>query len=120
VFVYISEVDQAGRSWYITEGSLRLLHRAEAKPPASYNANWVYRNFHREQAKHMQPGVFADVRFSLLPISWTLQPGSRLRVSIAGTDAEHFAQVPHGRPPLLNFALGGESGCFIDIPYRSE
>ena len=120
VFVYISEVDQAGRSWYITEGSLRLLHRAEAKPPASYSANWVYRSFHREHAKHMQPGVFADVRFSLLPISWTLQPGSRLRVSIAGTDAEHFAQVPHGRPPLLNFALGGESGCFIDVPYRSE
>ena len=35
VFVYLSEVDADGRSWYITEGLLRLLHRAEAEPPAS-------------------------------------------------------------------------------------
>ena len=27
-------VDASGRAWYITEGSLRLLHRAEAQPPA--------------------------------------------------------------------------------------
>ena len=118
VFVYLSEVDASGRSWYITEGSLRLLHRAEAQPPASYRARWPYRSFRREHATHMRPGVPETVRFALLPISWTLQPGSRLRVAIAGTDADHFAQVPHGRPPRLEFTLGGENGSFIDLPLR--
>ena len=118
VFVYLSEVDASGRSWYITEGLLRLLHRAEAQPPASYRASWPYRSFRREHAQHMQPGVPETVRFALLPISWTLQPGSRLRVAIAGTDADHFAQVPHGRPPRLAFTLGGENGSFIDLPLR--
>lgn len=119
VFVYLSEVDADGRSHYITEGYLRLLHRAEAPCPPSYRATWPYRSFRREDAKHMQPGVPDTVRFALLPISWTLQAGSRLRLAIAGGDADHFAQVPHGRPPLLQFTLGGEHGSFIDLPFRA-
>jgi putative CocE/NonD family hydrolase len=116
VFVYLSEVDVNGRSWFITEGCLRLLHRAEASPPPSYNVNWVFRTFYREHAKHMHPGEFDNIRLALLPISWKFQAGSRLRISIAGTDADHFAQVPHGRPPVLEFALGGKNECFIDLP----
>lgn len=118
LFVYLSEVDADGRSWYITEGLLRLLHRAEAEPPPSYRATWPFRNFRREQARLMKPGVPETVRFALLPVSWTLKAGSRLRVAIAGGDADHFAQVPAGRPPVLGFTLGGEDGSFIDLPLR--
>jgi uncharacterized protein len=53
-----------------------------------------------------------------LPISWKLQPGSRLRLAIAGTDSDHFAQVPHGRPPLLKFTLGGADASFVDLPIK--
>lgn len=116
IFVYLSEVDANGRSWFITEGCLRMLHRAETTPPPSYNVNWVYRSFHRKDAKHMQPGVFEQARIAMLPISWKFNAGSRLRISIAGGDADHFAQVSHGRPPLLEFALGGENGCYVDLP----
>ena len=118
LFVYLSEVDPQGRSWYITEGLLRLLHRAQAQPPASYQVTWPYRSFRREDAKLMQPGVSETVRFALLPVSWALQPGSRLRLAIAGADSDHFAQVPHGRPPMLAFTLGGDAGSFIDLPLR--
>ena len=118
VFVYLSEVDAHGRCWFITEGLLRLLHRREAPPPTSYRASWPYRTFRREHASHMQPGVPETVRFALLPVSWTLQAGSRLRLAIAGTDADHFAQVPAGRPPLLKFTLGGADASFIDLPLQ--
>jgi putative CocE/NonD family hydrolase len=118
LFVYLSEVDADGRSWFVTEGLLRLLHRAEGKPPASYAATWPWRSFRREDAKHMQPGVPEAVRFALLPVSWTLRAGSRLRLAIAGADADHFMQVPHGRPPRLEFTLGGGNGSFIDLPLR--
>ncbi len=119
LFVYLSEVDADGRSWFMTEGLLRLLHRTEAPPPASYQASWPWRSFRREDARHMQPGVPETVRFALLPISWTLRAGSRLRLAIAGGDADHFAQVTHGRPPLLEFTLGGENASFIDLPLRA-
>ncbi|NML48179.1 CocE/NonD family hydrolase [Ramlibacter sp. G-1-2-2] len=118
LFVYLSEVDADGRSWFITEGLLRLLHRTEGQPPAGYQATWPWRSFRREDARHMQPGVPETVRFALLPVSWTLQAGSRLRVAIAGADADHFAQVTPGRPPSLEFTLGGANASFIDLPLR--
>ena len=118
VFVYLSEVDVDGRSWFITEGLLRLLHRAETPPPPSYQVSWPYRTFRHEHARHMMPGAAETVRFALLPVSWTVQAGNRLRVAIAGGDADHFAQVTHGRPPRLAFTLGGEGGSFIDLPLR--
>lgn len=118
VFVYLSEVDAAGRSWYITEGVLRLLHRATAESPPGYRTTWPFRTFHRADARHMQPGAPETLTFALLPVSWKLQRGSRLRVSIAGADADHFAQVPHGRPPRLDVTLGGANASFIDVPFR--
>ena len=118
VFVYLSEVDARGKSWFITEGALRMLHRATADCPPNYRTTWPFRSFRREHARRMEPGVPERLRFALLPISWKLQPGSRLRMSIAGTDADHFAQVPHGRPPRLEVTLGGGNASFIELPLR--
>ena len=119
VFVYLSEVDAGGKSWFITEGALRMLHRATTPCPPNYRTTWPFRSFHREDARRMEPGVPETLRFALLPISWQLQRGSRLRLSIAGTDADHYAQVPHGRPPKLEVTLGGARASFIDLPIRS-
>jgi uncharacterized protein len=43
--------------------------------------------------------------------------GSRLRLSIAGADADHFAQVPHGRPPKLALTVGGENASLVVLPF---
>jgi putative CocE/NonD family hydrolase len=119
VFVYLSEVDADGKSWFITEGALRMLHRATADCPPTYRTAWPFRTFHRADARRMEPGVPDTLRFALLPVSWQFAAGSRLRVSIAGADADHFAQVPHGRPPLLTFSLGGADGSFIELPLKT-
>jgi uncharacterized protein len=118
LFVYLSEVDASGTSWFITEGQLRLLHRDTAPCPPGYRTTWPYRTFYREDAELMEPGVAETARFALLPISWKLQPGSCLRLAIAGADGDHFAQVPHGRPPLLKFTLGGADASFLELPIR--
>ena len=39
-----------------------------------------------------------------------------LRLSIAGGDADHFVQTPHGRPPLLTLLNGGERASVLDLP----
>jgi predicted acyl esterase len=118
VFVYLSEVDAEGRAWYITEGALRMLHRASAPCPDAYRTTWPFRTFSRADARLMQPGVPETLQFALLPISWRLARGSRLRLSIAGTDADHFAQVPHGRPPKLTITLGGANASHVMLPMR--
>ena len=40
--------------------------------------------------------------------------------AIAGADADHFAQVPHGRPPKLEVTLGGAQASFIELPIRGS
>ena len=116
VFVYVAEVDGQGRSHYVTEGMLRALHRKTAKPPANYACDWTYRTFRRKDAKLLQPGEPADLEITLLPVSWVFAKGSRLRLSIAGADALHYPQVPHGRPPCLEVVCGGAKGSRIDLP----
>jgi uncharacterized protein len=116
VFAYLSEADAEGRSWYITEGALRMLHRATTPSPAAYRTSWPFHTFRRADATRMEPGRPERLSFALLPVSWKLAPGSRLRLAIAGTDADHFAQVPHGRPPGLAFTLGGPHASFLELP----
>lgn len=118
LFVYLSEVEADGRSRFITEGMLRMLHRATAPAPRTCAATWPWRTFARADAKRMEPGVPELLRFALLPVSWRLAQGSRLRLAIAGTDADHFAQVPHGRPPRFEITVGGPSASFVELPFR--
>ena len=112
---YLSEVEADGTVRYVTEGLLRALHRQEAKPPPEYRCAWPFRSFHHADAAPLTPGVAERIRVPLLPVSWVFRAGSRLRFSIAGTDADHIKQVPHGRPPMLTLTLGDSA---LDLPLR--
>jgi predicted acyl esterase len=58
------------------------------------------------------------LHFALLPTSWTFHAGSRIRLSISGADADHFAQVPHGRPPLIRVFHGPDHDSRLTLPWR--
>jgi putative CocE/NonD family hydrolase len=118
VFVYLAEVEADGTSRYVTEGVLRAIHRAEAPAPRSYRTTWPWRSFARKDARPMPQGEPQLLRFALLPTAWRFSAGSRLRLSIAGGDAEHFVQTPHGRPPLLTVTSGGVQGSVLELPVR--
>lgn len=105
IFVYLTEVEASGTERYITEGLLRALHRAEGTPGPWLKAGWIWRGFHRETARPVTPGERMLLRIPLLPTAWQLQRGSRLRLSVAGADADHFGKVPHGRPPVFTIDL---------------
>ncbi|MDQ4061067.1 MAG: CocE/NonD family hydrolase, partial [Pseudomonadota bacterium] len=107
VHVYLSEVEADGTVRYVTEGVLRAIHRNEANPERLQRWSWPFRTFARADARPMPPGRPEKIRFALLPTSWCFKRGSRIRLSIAGADADHYAQVPHGRPPMLTVQRGG-------------
>ena len=116
VFVYLSEVETDGTARYVTEGLLRAIHRAEAPAPKNYRTTWPWRTFARKDAKPMPAGEPQLLRFALLPTAWRFAAGSRIRLSIAGGDADHFVQTPHGRPPLLTIMSGGDKATRLDLP----
>lgn len=93
VFAWLEDVDEQGRAWVITEGSLRALHRRrhEAGP---YRTIGPWRSYRKADAEPLVPGTPARLDVELLPASWRVQAGHRLRVSLAGADVDHFAPVP--------------------------
>jgi putative CocE/NonD family hydrolase len=116
LFVYLTEVEEDGTERYVTEGLLRALHRKESHAPASYRTTWPFRTFRREDACPMVPGQVENIRIPLLPVAWRFCAGSRIRLSISGADADHFGQVPHGRPPILTLHRGPGYPSAVRLP----
>lgn len=118
LFLYLAEVEPDGREHYVTEGLLRLLHRKPSPAPSQYRTSWPFRSFARADASPMPIDSVETVRIPLLPISWRFAPGSRIRLSIAGADADHCSQMPHGRPPRLKVHVGGDHGSQLLFPVK--
>lgn len=120
LFVYLSELTSDGTVRYVTEGMLRALHRAEAPCPDDHRTTWPFRNFSRREARPLVPGEPARMHFALLPTSWTFRKGSRIRLSFAGADMDHYGQVPHGSPPRITVFHGGDHASKIELPLRAR
>ena len=116
--VYLEDLAPDGTCRYVTEGMLRALHRKECAAPKQHQVVGPYRSYTRADASPLAPGDVATLRFSLLPTSWRAAAGHRLRVAIAGADADNFGQVPHGRPPVLSIRRGGVHASSIVLPLR--
>ena len=106
IHAFLSEIEPDGTQRYVTEGVLRALHRKESPPLANYQAAWPFRTYSRADAQPLTPGEPALLRIVLLPTSWTFKAGSRIRLSLSGADSDHYAQVPHGRPPQITVHRG--------------
>lgn len=117
LFVYLTEIEADGAERYVTEGLLRALHRKEASAPEAYRTTWPFRTFRREDAAPLVPGRVERIRIPLLPTAWRFKAGSRVRVSLAGADADHCGQIPHGRPPRLRVHFGPETPSRIVMPF---
>lgn len=77
IFAYLELVDTAGKVTYVTEGQKRAGHRSGTYLRADYKA--------------LQPGGGPyRVDIPLEPVSALLPAGQRLRVSVAGADADNF------------------------------
>lgn len=120
IFVYLSEVEADGTVRYVTEGLLRALHRKESDCPKEHRTTWPFRTFTRADAAPMPIGEPQRLHFAMLPVAWTFRAGSRIRLAIAGADADHCGQVPHGRPPELTLHRGGDRASAIRLPVRTE
>jgi len=116
VHVYLEEVGPDGRCRYVTEGSLRALHRKTAPCPAHHRTSWPWRSFARADAQLLPQREPVELTFALLPVAWRFAAGSRVRLAISGADCDHVVQVPHGRPPLLRIHHGSQYPSRLALP----
>jgi len=118
VFAYLEDVDEAGGVHYLAEGMLRAIHRKLSTETPPYKTFVPYRTFRRADAMELVPGEPAALTFDLLPISHLFRAGHRIRVAIAGADADHFARPP-GPPPTIQVHRSAVRASHIVLPIVS-
>lgn len=117
--VYLEDVDPAGKVTYITEGTLRALHRRISTNPP-HTMLIPYHSFRRQDALPLRPGKIAQLRFGLLPTSVLIKQGHSLRVSIAGADKGGFERVPETEVPIVSILRNKIYPSSIELPAISR
>lgn len=110
VFVYLEDVAPDGRVAYVTEGCLRARHRRTRGEDVI--PGLPARTCAAADASPLADGELAELAVPLLPVSWLFRAGHRVRVAIAGCDADHFALPP--APHHLRV-----EGGRIELPVRT-
>ncbi len=119
VHAYLEAVAPDGEVLYLTEGQLRaLLRRTSDEEPLSHPFG-PYRTFRRADAEELEPGVVVELTFDLWALSVEVPAGYRLRLAIAGADADNFARYPrNGGETTLEIERNSEHSSFVTIPAR--
>ena len=115
-FVYLEEVDEAGRVTYLTEGHLRAIHRKVSGDAPPYAAGLPHHTFEKKDAMPLVPGETAELKFALLPTSVLVKKGRRIRVAVAGHDKSVFARTPAEGAPVISVARSNRFASFIELP----
>ena len=118
VFTYLEDIAPDGRVTYLTEGIFRAIHRRPASATAlPYDQGPAAHSFWRRDAELVSPGETFTLEFPMMPTAALLRPGHRLRLAIAGADADWFTVYSQGKPGRFDVRVGAE-GSKLTVPVR--
>ena len=118
LLVYLEEIDQEGRSHYVSEGVLRASHRKTSEAPFD-NFGLPYHRSYAEDLADMVPGEPTELTFDLMGTAIVIDAGHRIRVTITGADYANFAfhPDPEGQnAPRIEVLRGGERASYVELP----
>jgi len=116
---YLEDVSAEGRVTYLDEGILRLIDRREVAPESlPYKPFGPAHSFLRKDAEPLIPGQTAIIRLALYPTSILMRKGHRIRVALAGADAELFQRYPANGTPTWTIYREAQRASFLDLPVR--
>ena len=107
--VYLEDVAGDGTVTYITEGVLRLSNRATVPGRPADASVRIPRSFARADAAPMVPGAFTDVTVGLVSTSVLFRRGHRIRIAIAGADADNLLPPDGDGQPTFVVDRGGST-----------
>ncbi|EPR30638.1 hydrolase CocE/NonD family protein [Alkalidesulfovibrio alkalitolerans DSM 16529] len=108
VHVYLEAVAPSGKAAMLTEGVLRALHRHQGSEAG--------RTFLRAHGSPLVPGEVADMVVPLLPTAVAVPKGWRIRLALAGADADQFVRIPREGGVNWTLYLGGASPARLTLP----
>jgi len=117
--VYLEDVAPDGRVTYITEGQLRGVMRRTAEALSPYVKMGPHRSELRTDAMPLVPGEVAELTFELWATSVLIREDHRIRIAVAGADADTFAAYPRsGEAPTLDVLRNSTYASQVRLPVR--
>jgi len=115
LLAYLEDVDAEGRVRYLTEGGLRAIHR-RISPGPNHPYDAPFHSFLKADAQPLIPGEVAVFSFRLWPTSVLVRKGHRLRIALAGADADSFLRVPATGEPTFRIIRNGKGFSQLVLP----
>ena len=117
VVAYLEDVAPDGRVTYLSEGELRLLHRATASGDCD-PAPGTERSFARADARPVTVGEPMRIELSFATTAALVRQGHRVRLSLAGADAGTFPLLSE-EPANWVVRFGGAEGSTLTLPVQA-
>jgi putative CocE/NonD family hydrolase len=114
LIVYLETVAPDGRVIYLSEGELRLPLRGPASP--ANTPTGVAPSFLHADVEFLRPGRTIEVGVRLHAVSAVIPRGYRLRIAIAGADADTFARYPATGNPTYTVFRSSLAPSYVDLP----
>jgi putative CocE/NonD family hydrolase len=118
-FVFLEEVNQSGKSTYITEGNLRSSHRKLSKAPYN-NLGLPYHSHYKSDLAPIPTGEPVELVSSLLPASYRFHKGNRIRMTVAFSDADNFETPVINPAPKVQLLRDRNHSSFVQLPVVSS
>jgi len=115
VFVYLEEVDEKGKSTYITQGILRASHRIPGQAPfENFGLPWF--NHFESELQLIPAGEPFELVFDLFPTAYQFSEGNQIRITITFADDGNFDTPILDPAPTLNLLRNTRHPTYIEMP----
>jgi len=119
-FTYLEDVDPSGGAKIITyDGRLKASHRALANPP--YNLFRLPWHPSRERdIMPLKPGEPSELIFDLLPTSYVISQGHRVRIAMTCADPRQRKRTELSPPPVVGVYRDKLHASYISLPVINQ
>jgi putative CocE/NonD family hydrolase len=119
IHAYLEDVSPDGRVTHVDEGVFRVINRKEVDPKSlPYEPLGPPHSFRRADAQPLVPDMPTTIRFSLYATSVLIRKNHRIRVALAGADADVFKRYPAEGTPIWHVYRELSRASFIELPAK--
>ena len=115
VVATLEQIATDGSAAYLSEGFINFAHRRASDDPGGHEGP-VWHSWSKGDLAPVVAGEPMDVHFELYPVSCIVRAGERLRLTLAGADADNLVVPTEGDEATLSLTLGGERGARLRLP----
>jgi putative CocE/NonD family hydrolase len=111
----LEQVQADGSVAYLTEGFLNFEHRRTGDAEIGHDGPFWHRHLSSDLLP-VRPGERMAIRFELYPISCIVRAGDRIRLTLAGADADNLVVPTIGDTATLGVTLNGDRASRLLLP----